>query len=80
MPLSKCPNPICDGYDNCYMVDDLTPHKCDKCGTRWATYDPQERPEQVINIKVPCGCFDVVPTYPEFRAKLHLPGCSLADK
>jgi len=50
---SKCPNPKCDGIDSVYMVDDYTPHKCDKCSTTWGTYDPQERLGSVLNVKIP---------------------------
>ena len=47
-----CPNPDCDGVDCVYLNDDLTNHKCDKCGTTWGTYDQKERPENAINIKI----------------------------
>lgn len=48
-----CPNSICDGEDKAYLVDDCTPHLCDKCGTRWKTYDPQERIEEAFDILIP---------------------------
>jgi uncharacterized Zn ribbon protein len=50
---AKCPNPDCDGEDSAFLVDDLTHHTCDKCCTTWDTYDPKERTERAINIKIP---------------------------
>jgi hypothetical protein len=46
-----CPKAGCNGIDKCYFVDDYTTHKCDTCGTKWGTYDPQNRVEQAINIE-----------------------------
>lgn len=50
---AKCPKKGCDGIDSCYFVDDLTYHKCDKCGTTWETYDPEEKVENALNINQP---------------------------
>jgi hypothetical protein len=49
---AKCPNPICDGFDYGYFIDDITHNKCDKCGTTWDSYDPEERVENCFNIKI----------------------------
>jgi hypothetical protein len=51
--LALCPNIGCGGIDSCYMVDDLTHHRCDKCGCKWSTYDPYNSVEACFNIKLP---------------------------
>ena len=52
MKEARCPNPKCDGIDSGYMVDDCTPHECDKCGTTWKTYNPQKRIKNAFDIKL----------------------------
>ena len=49
--LATCPIPGCDGYDDCYFVDDCTSHQCDTCGSTWKSYDPYNSIEECFDIK-----------------------------
>jgi len=51
--LAKCPNPNCDGIDATYFVDDCIPHECDKCGTKWKSYDPRNKLDSCFDILIP---------------------------
>lgn len=50
--LALCPISGCGGVDSCYCVDDLTYHRCDKCGCKWSSYDPYNAIEECLDITV----------------------------